>query len=397
MIQLLYQPLSVFRVRAVTRCTASIAGHGQSVLATQFSPSSSSRMVTGSGDGIARIWDCDTGTPFKKLEGHRSWVLAVSYSPDGTMIATGSYDNTVRVWEAKTGKPIGGPFKGHTKWVTSLAWEPFHLQMPGRPRLASSSKDGTVRIWDVVGAKADIAFTQHTSTVSCVKWGGTGKIYTTSHDKTVRIWDSSTGALLNTLSSHAHWVNHLALSTDYALRTSFYEQLQEIPTTPEEKQSKAAERFRKAASVGGETTEKFVTASDDCTMFLWDPKDLTKPKRMTGHQKPVNHVCFSPDGHWVASSGFDNKVKLWLARDGTFVRNLIGHVGPVYQSCFSGDSRLLVTASKDTTLKVWDLKSGKLVEDLPGHKDEVFAVDWSPDGKRVGSGGKDKAVRIWSN
>jgi len=33
----------------------------------------------------------------------------------------------VRLWEPKTGKPIGEPLKGHSKWVTSLAWEPIHL------------------------------------------------------------------------------------------------------------------------------------------------------------------------------------------------------------------------------------------------------------------------------
>ncbi|KAB8336841.1 hypothetical protein FH972_021149 [Carpinus fangiana] len=393
-ITLLFQPLSVFRVRAVTRCTASIVGHGQAILATQFSPGGSSRMVTGSGDSTARIWDCETGTPFKKLEGHTSWVLAVSYSPDGKHIATGSMDNTVRIWDAITGKQMGGPLRGHTKWVTSLCWEPFHLQAPGRPRLASSSKDASVRVWDVVRGTVDMAFTRHQGSVSCVKWGGTGNIYSTSNDKTVKIWNSKTGELVKSLTNHAHWVNHLALSTDFALRTAFYEQMQSVPDTDEEKRTFARERFEKAATIGGKMLEKFVTASDDCTMFLWDPSDLSKPKRMTGHQKPVNHVCFSPDGHYIASSGFDNKVKLWLARDGTFVRNLIGHVGPVYQSCFSGDSRLLVTASKDTTLKAWDVKTGKILEDLPGHKDEVFAVDWSPDGKRVGSGGKDKANRL---
>jgi hypothetical protein len=36
----------------------------------------------------------------------------------------------VRLWEPKTGKPIGDALKGHSKWVTSLAWEPIHLCAP---------------------------------------------------------------------------------------------------------------------------------------------------------------------------------------------------------------------------------------------------------------------------
>lgn len=89
-------PQAVFRVQAISRCASSIPGHGQPILCTQFSPKSSSRMVSGSGDGTARIWDCDTGTPVHTLKGHTSWVLAVAYSGDDTRIATGSNDQTVR-------------------------------------------------------------------------------------------------------------------------------------------------------------------------------------------------------------------------------------------------------------------------------------------------------------
>ena len=305
-------------------------------------------------------------------------------------------DNTVRLWNPKTGESLGAPLKGHTKWITSLAWEPYHLQTPGRPRLASASKDSTVRVWDVVAKRIELVLSGHKGSVSCVRWGGTGKIYTCSHDKTVKIWNANAGTLINTLSSHAHWVNHLALSTDFVLRTAYHDHTADIPPTQEGKIAKAKERFEKAATINNEIVERLVTASDDFTMYLWEPSKTTKPlARLLGHQKQVNHVTFSPDGLLIASSGWDNHVKLWNARDGKFIATLRGHVGPVYMTCFSPDSRLLVSGSKDTTLKVWDAKTGKLKEDLPGHKDEVWAVDWSPDGGKVASGGKDKAVRLW--
>ena len=330
------------------------------------------------------------------LKGHTSWVLVVSWSPDDTMITTGSMDNTVRLWDPRTGEAIGPPLKGHTKWVTAIAWEPYHLQTPGRPRLASSSKDATVRIWDAVSKRIETVLSGHKGNVSCLRWGGTGRIYTSSHDKTIKIWNANKGTLINTLSAHAHWVNHLALSTDLVLRTAFFDHTNDVPSTEAAKIAKAKERFKRAAIINNEIIERLVSASDDFTMYLWEPSKSTKPlSRLLGHQKQVNHVTFSPDGHYIASSGWDNHVKLWAARDGTFIATLRGHVGPVYMSCFSPDSRLLVSGSKDTTLKVWDLRTRKLKEDLPGHQDEVFAVDWSVDGAKVGSGGKDKAVRIW--
>lgn len=238
-----YTPQAVFRVRAVSRCSASISGHGEAILATAFSPATSSIMATGAGDNTARMWDCDTGTPLHTLKGHTSWVLVVSFSPDGDILATGSMDNNSRLWNAKTGEGLGGPLKGHTKWITSLAWEPYHLQVPGKPRMASASKDATVRVWDIPLRRVEMVLSGHKGSVTCVRWGGIGKIYTGSQDKSIKIWDAGTGSCLQTLSEHTHWVNHLALSTDFALRTSFYDHTGNVPETVEDKIVEAKQKI----------------------------------------------------------------------------------------------------------------------------------------------------------
>lgn len=403
---------AVFRVKAVTRCSSAVSGHGEAILCAQFSPASSSRLATGSGDNTARIWDCDTGTPYQTLTGHTGWILVVSWSPDGTRLATGGYDGTIRIWDPSTGRQQGATMKGHSKHVNALAWEPYHVQQEDRPRIASASKDFTARIWDVIGSQSDVVLTGHKSSLTSVKWGGTGLIYTASQDKTIKIWNPSDGRCTHTLNAHAHWVNHLALSTDFALRTAFFDHTGKkgVPATVAEKRAKAKERFEaalggSAKKNGGTGAERLVSASDDCQIFVWDPSESNKPTaRLNGHQNKVNHVTFSPDGLTIASAGFDNLIKLWSVPTGAtsneasasrFLFTLKGHVGPVYQIAFSADSRMLVSASKDRTVKCWDVKTGKLQEDLPGHKDEVFAVDWSPDGDRVGSAGQDKQVRIW--
>lgn len=52
------------------------------------------------------------------VQGHKHWVLAVSWSPDGRYIATGDMDGVLWLWDPD-GKPLG-TCKGHTKYVTSL-------------------------------------------------------------------------------------------------------------------------------------------------------------------------------------------------------------------------------------------------------------------------------------
>jgi len=59
-----------------------------------------------------------------------------------TSLASGSHDNSVIIWDPKSGKQVGEPLKGHTKWITGLAWEPVHLCVSTRLfSLASDDPD----------------------------------------------------------------------------------------------------------------------------------------------------------------------------------------------------------------------------------------------------------------
>ncbi|CAK9829846.1 Notchless protein homolog 1 [Anthophora retusa] len=388
-IEIIYQPQAIFKVRSVTRCTGSLEGHKEAVISVAFSPDGTC-LASGSGDTTVRFWDIYTQTPYFTCEGHKHWVLCISWSPCGTKLASACKNGTILLWNPKTGKQIGKAMLGHKMWVTSLCWEPFHKNTKCQ-YLVSASKDCDIRIWDVVRAQTVRTLSGHTKSVTCVKWGGRGLIYSASQDRTIKVWRAKDGILCRTLQGHAHWVNTLALNVDYVLRVGpFY-----LGGNQDKTESFLEDTKKHYESVGEEI---LVSGSDDFTLFLWKPEKENKfIARMTGHQQLINDVKFSPNGRIIASASFDKSIKLWEASTGKYITSLRGHVQAVYSISWSADSRLLVSGSADSTLKVWNIKSKKLCQDLPGHADEIYAVDWSPDGLRVASGGKDKVLRLWQN
>ena len=77
------------------------------------------RVLTGSYDNTARLWDAATGKEIRAFSGHEQPVLSVAFSPDGMRVLTGSYDKTARLWDI-SGIPKGSIFD------IACAWLPDH-------------------------------------------------------------------------------------------------------------------------------------------------------------------------------------------------------------------------------------------------------------------------------
>lgn len=393
-VPLTFHPESPFSVAPATRATSCLEGHTEAILCVQYSPNGNN-LASGAGDACVRLWDVQTETPFRTMKGHNNWVLIVAWAPDGLSLASAGVDGTIRIWDVETGEQKGKAIMAHRKWVTSITWEPFHIN-PNCIRFASSSKDHTIKVWDSETRKMLYCLTGHNAAVTKVIWGGSGYFYSSSQDRTIRVWNSENFSLVRELKGHAHWVNHLTCSTDFALRTGYFDPSSSSPE-PEslsDKQSLALSIYQKLLG----KQERLASCSDDFTLFLWTPStSSSSTSRMTGHQQLITQVLFSPSGHFLASASNDKSIKLWDGFTGAYLASFRNHVAAVYQITWSPDSRMLASASKDTTIKIWNVKKKCMQADLPGHADQVYAVDWSPDGRKMASGGRDRILNIWRN
>uniref|UniRef100_A0A5K3FYK8 WD_REPEATS_REGION domain-containing protein n=1 Tax=Mesocestoides corti TaxID=53468 RepID=A0A5K3FYK8_MESCO len=445
-VKVTYQAQAVFRVRPVTRCTSTLPGHKGAILAALFSPDARA-LATGSGDCSVRFWDLNTELPQSPVHNiHKAAVLCLAWSPDGLRLASGCQggliclwrQNDVGNWVLDSPSPLiqptlaRTPANSKTRWVRSIVWRPFHLDIDCR-LLAAAYQETSIVLWDTLTGKPHRILSGHERPVTSLRWGGTDLIYSASQDRTIRVWRNTDGALCRRLDMHGHWVNCLALNVDYVLRTGPFDPADAVLVKPpfsamsigesrkEIMQQRAKELYEK---VKGNGAERLVAGSDDNTLSLWTPETTKSPLcgRMTGHMGVVNDVKFSPDTRLIASASFDHSVKIWDGFSGKFLATMFGHVQDVYLVAWSSDSRLLVSASKDSTVKLWTVaevrrwvqeaavqnevkkksdtkqpfqRKRHILHDLPGHSDAVYALDWSPDGQRVVSGGKDRVLKIW--
>jgi WD40 repeat protein len=138
-------------------CIRTWQGEQLAICSIAFSPGGD-LLASGSIDRTIGLWDVASGERFQILLGHTHFVWSVAFSPDGMLLASGSFDRTVRLWDRYTGECLK-VLQGHESGVFSVVFIPQYginsvgVNQDCHQLLASSSADGTIRLWDVTTGK----------------------------------------------------------------------------------------------------------------------------------------------------------------------------------------------------------------------------------------------------
>ena len=153
-------------------------------------------LATGGDGKVVKLWDLAAARERATLTGHDGPITCVAFAPDGTTLATGSRDSSVTLWDVASAKERANLAR-HTSAVTCVHLHPTATRLPparstGLSRfgmydrawfvtrskdtrgaikaiaispdgmtLASTSVDGTIRLWEVVSGLERAAIRAH--------------------------------------------------------------------------------------------------------------------------------------------------------------------------------------------------------------------------------------------
>eukprot|EP01110_Echinostelium_bisporum_P010369 TRINITY_DN3716_c0_g1_i1.p1 TRINITY_DN3716_c0_g1~~TRINITY_DN3716_c0_g1_i1.p1 ORF type:complete len:324 (-),score=149.00 TRINITY_DN3716_c0_g1_i1:16-966(-) len=197
-----------------------LTGHGGWVTAIATTSAYPDTVLTASRDKTICSWDVsnkDEGVARRSLRGHGHFVQDVVMSSDGQFALSGSWDGMLRLWDLNTGATTRR-FVGHTKDVLSVAFSSDNRQ------IVSGSRDKTIKLWNTLGeCKYTIEQNGHTEWVSCVQFSpntASPVIVSCGWDKLVKVWNMSTCTLKTNLVGHKDYLNTVTVSPDGSLCAS---------------------------------------------------------------------------------------------------------------------------------------------------------------------------------
>jgi uncharacterized protein with WD repeat len=297
---------------------------------------------------ITRSVDFDKS--IKILQGHSGTVYALSFSPDGRILASGSSEGEIILWNVENGKSIK-TFKEQPEAVTSLDFS------PDGEILASGSINGNISLWDIVSGKKIKTLRDYSgSSVFSVAFSPDGKILASGNTHKIVLWDVISGRRIKALEGHSGRVYSVKFSPDGKLLAS---------------------------------------ASVDKRVILWDLIPGEKLKTIRKHAGIVYSIAFSPDGRMLASGSLDRTVIVWDITNGKIIRTFGKHPEAVHTVIFSPDGKILASGSADKTIIFWDVENGKKLKSIEGHSSNVLSL--SPDWSYMASDSNDKHIILANN
>ncbi|XP_051141457.1 eukaryotic translation initiation factor 3 subunit I-like [Andrographis paniculata] len=279
------------------------------------------------------VWFADNGERLGTYRGHNGAVWSCDISRDSTRLITGSADQTAKIWDVESGTPLytfnfdsparSVDFAVGDKLVV-ITTDPF-MGLSSAIHIKRIARDVDDQTGDSV-----LIIKGPQGRINRAVWGPLNRtVISAGEDSVIRIWDSETGKLLRESDKedgHKKPITSLAKSSDashfltgsldksaklWDIRT-----LKLIKTYVTERPVNAVAMSPLLDHVvlgGGQDASAVTTTDHRAGKFeakFYDKILAEEIGGVKGHFGPINALAFNPDGKSFSSGGEDGYVRL---------------------------------------------------------------------------------------
>lgn len=282
------------------------------------------------------------------LRGHTKELVGIAYFPRKRMMATSSIDGTIRIWTLPTGKEL------HRINVADVELRGIAFSPKG-DLLASGSFESGAHLWDPYSGTSIRQLEGTNINVEWLSFSPDGRLIAgASLDGFTKIWEVKTGKLIKTLDGN--------ISVDAAEFSPNYHVV--------------------------------ATAGVDSTVKLWNTATWTLKRSLTwDNDHDVLSLAFSPNGKYLAGGCTDMTVKVWNMLDGKMHVLNVQRFNPIYVA-FSPDSKTIAVAAEDT-VEFYDVGTSKLLNTIKPTAYAFSAIIWCPKDSTLAVAGYNNIAEVW--
>lgn len=262
------------------------------------------------GDREIKLWQLSSGQRIGTLQGHTDKVTCLIMSPSGQTLISSSRDRTIKFWDLRKKKIVrtfGGQFDDHLSEITNLAIS------PNNQTLLSCDLDNSLKVWDINHARV-LKTVSFSADVTCLAIHPNGQLFCSGGlESQIRIGQTKNGQLVDSINNNSG----------------------------------------------------------------------------------ILSLAFSRDGRLLATGGFNHQINLWELATGRLIHTFEGHLHRVSSVVFSNDGQTLISGSWDGTIKLWELSTGKEVASVEAHADKINTLAIASDNRTLISGSSDRTIKLW--
>lgn len=354
--------------------------HGSRVDTLAFSGDRRLLAAAGNGADWISLWDMANQAPLgEPLRGHTSWITELAFASNG-MLASGSDDRSLIFWNPRPVHRLGRPAPESLKVARSLAISPDGrlLAVGGCVKQRQGGAAGLIRIWKLQASTGEghraeplgEPLSGHTGCVQTLAFRTSAELVTASCSGFTSSW-SCDGAEIRS------W-------------EPFSREPLGVPTV-----IPGSGMDRLVLSPDGRLLA--TAARSEKTVRLWNVatgEPAFAP--FTGLEGLVTDVVFGPDDRGLAASHINHGTMVWdLSPPLPRYAPLAGG-----RPIFTPDGQFLVTVNKPlgeaATLEVWDAATGKITRRMLTALTEVVTkVALTRDGRTLAVGDTEGTIAVW--